>query len=209
MTCRTEEAAQDITRLAAQDFAGNHIVGQLDQTNQWQTHGRGHEIIDIRLCIPVLQPLQDIHALGIELASLGLVRERLEQFGGGRNQFFDERRVRGVNVAQFIKVLLDIALTTEHRVDTRGLVGCRTEQGRIVGLGGPARRSSPGVVGLHDLVLLSNNAGERSCHCVNIIAAHEGTFKFIQREFQNFQVVALCIVFVLDLVSHMANVAGY
>ena len=209
MTGGTVESFQHLAGLAAQDLAGNHEVGELHQTDEGKAHGGGDQVVGVGLRIAILEPTDDIQALGIQLTGLGVVGERLQQVGGGMNQILDERGVGGIDLAQFIKVLLDVALTTKDRVDTGLFLGGSPEEGRVVGLGSTAGSRSPGVVRPHDQNAFGRDAGQGGGHGMDIISTHKGTLKLIEGQLQDFQVRPLGIILTfLDLMGDVGNITS-
>ena len=209
MTGGTVESFQHLAGFAAQDLAGNHEVGELHQTNERKAHGGGDQVVGVGLRIAVLEPADDIQALGVQLTGLGVMGERLQQVGGGMDQILDERGVGGINLVQFIKVLLDVALTTKDRVDTGLFLRGSTEEGRVVGFGSTAGSSSPGVVCPHDQNAFGRDTGQSRGHSVDIISTHKSTLKLIEGQLQDFQVGALGIILTfLDLMGDVGNITS-
>ena len=132
VTGGTREALPDVAGVGAQHSAHDEVVCELGQTNEWETHWGGNQVFGVWLRILVVQPAHNIEALGVKLLSLGVSRQLLQVCCGGCDEVLDESRVCGVDLAELIKVLLDVALATEDGVDVGILVGGLAQQSRLV-----------------------------------------------------------------------------
>ena len=63
---------------------------ELRETDKRKADWRRDEVVDVRLCVAVVQPTQDVKAFGIELFSSGVAGQNLKMCCGGGDEIFNE-----------------------------------------------------------------------------------------------------------------------
>ncbi|TFA99144.1 hypothetical protein CCMA1212_009009 [Trichoderma ghanense] len=133
VTSGSADALSQETRVDAQDLARNLVVRHLDKPNQGEADGSSDEIVDIRSGLGPVKPCQDIQPLGEHLFRAGVVGQSLQLLGSICDELSNKGGVRLVNLAKFLKVLLNVALAAKDGVDLGRVVVRSPQQSRLRG----------------------------------------------------------------------------
>ena len=127
----------------------------------------------------------------------------------GRRSYevLDERSIIVIDFSQFLKVLLDVSLSTKDRIQMSVLVGSFSKQGRLVRLDGSAGRDPSGIVRSDGDDLLLDDARKGGGEGVDLVASQEGSLELVQDEVEHVPERTV-VVLLVEVVGDEAEEAG-